>query len=193
MADEAARVTGPTRTVSRRSWRISARPVSWMLLACTTLAILMTSIDATILASVLPFVKAHFGLDDTGAGLINSLFFVGTVAGAFFFGWLSDVVGNGYRRSWVWIIAMGLSVLGGVGTFAFASSWVAFQIMRVVMGVSRGAASPRTSRSSASGGRRRTAGSPSAPTISASPWGSSSVRPSSPSSPRRRTGARPSW
>ena len=142
MADEATRVTGPTRTVSRRSWRISAHPVSWLLLACTTLAILMTSIDATILASVLPFVKTHFGLDDTGAGLINSLFFIGTVAGAFFFGWLSDVVGNGYRRSWVWIIAMGLSVVGGVGTFAFASSWVAFQVMRVVMGVSRGGSEP---------------------------------------------------
>ena len=26
------------------------------------------------LASVLPFVKTHFSLDDTGAGLINSLF-----------------------------------------------------------------------------------------------------------------------
>ncbi|MFC2758151.1 MAG: hypothetical protein ACFN4P_10290 [Propionibacterium acidifaciens] len=52
--------------MSRRSWRISAHPVSWMLLACTTLPVLMTSIDATILASVLPFVKTHFGLDDTG-------------------------------------------------------------------------------------------------------------------------------
>ncbi len=77
-----------------------------------------------------------------GAGLINSLFFIGTVAGAFFFGRLSDVVGNGWRRSWAWVIAMGLSLLGGAGTFALASSRVASQVMPVVMGISRGGGEP---------------------------------------------------
>lgn len=121
-----------------RRWRVSAHPVSWWTLLVTSLAILMTSVDAAILPAVLPFVQEHFGLDAAQAGLVNSLFFLGTVAGAFFFGWLSDVVGAGYRRTWVWIAAMALSVVGGVFTFTMASSWVAFQVLRVVMGVSRG-------------------------------------------------------
>jgi MFS family permease len=130
--------TDELQTVTPSRWRIKAHPVSWWTLLITTLAILMTSIDAAILPAVLPFVKDHFGLTDSSAGFVNSLFFLGTVLGAFAFGWLSDVVGTGYRRTWVWIAAMALSVIGGVFTFALASSWVTFQIMRVVMGVSRG-------------------------------------------------------
>ncbi|GHF76850.1 MFS family permease [Amycolatopsis bartoniae] len=123
-------------------WKISAHPVSWLTLLVTSLAILITSLDAAILPSVLPQVKEAFGLNDTQAGAVNSVFFVSTIAGALLFGWLSDIVGNGYRRSWVWIAAMALSVVGGVFTFVLASSWVAFQLMRVVMGISRGGSEP---------------------------------------------------
>jgi MFS family permease len=125
------------RSTARR-WRISAHPISWWTLLVTTLAILVTSLDAAILPSVLPQVKIQFGLDDARAGGVNSLFFLGIVAGALLFGWLSDVVGNGYRRTWVWIAAMALSVVGGTLTFLLASSWVAFQLLRPVMGISRG-------------------------------------------------------
>lgn len=123
-------------------WRISAHPVSWLTLVVTSCAILITSLDAAILPAVLPQVKETFGLNDTQAGAVNSVFFVSTLAGALLFGWLSDVVGNGYRRSWVWIAAMALSIVGGVFTFVFAASWVAFQLMRVVMGASRGGSEP---------------------------------------------------
>ncbi|MFC2625095.1 MAG: MFS transporter [Propionibacterium acidifaciens] len=51
-------------------------------------------------------------------------------------------MGNGWRRSWAWVIAMGLSLLGGAGTFALASSRVASQVMPVVMGISRGGGEP---------------------------------------------------
>ncbi|GAA3731408.1 MFS transporter [Streptomyces tremellae] len=135
------RTSGPRPGRGRR-WAIRAHPVSWWTLLITSLAILMTSLDAAILPSVLPQVKASYGLSDTAAGALNSVFFVSTVAGAVLFGWLSDVVGNGYRRSWVWAAAMALSVIGGTFTFLLASSWVAFQLMRVVMGVSRGGSEP---------------------------------------------------
>jgi MFS family permease len=130
------KILGASRAA--RGWRISAHPISWWTLLVTTLAILVTSLDAAILPSVLPQIKIQFGLDDIRAGGVNSLFFIGIVAGALLFGWLSDVVGNGYRRTWVWITAMALSVVGGTFTFLLATSWVAFQLLRPVMGVSRG-------------------------------------------------------
>ncbi|WP_311777316.1 MFS transporter [Trueperella abortisuis] len=98
----------------------------------------MTSVDAAILPAVIPFVKEHFDIGDAGAGNLTGLFYLGLAVGSIFFGWLSDYVGKGYKRSLVWIAAMSLSVLGGLFTFLFASSWVMFQAMRVVMGVSRG-------------------------------------------------------
>jgi MFS family permease len=126
----------------RHSWKIRAHPVSWVTLVITSSAILITSLDAAILPSVLPEVKRAFGLTDTQAGAVNSVFFISTIVGAVFFGWLSDLIGNGYRRSWVWIAAMALSVVGGVFTYVLAASWLAFQLMRVVMGISRGGSEP---------------------------------------------------
>ncbi|MFT4043375.1 MAG: MFS transporter [Gordonia sp. (in: high G+C Gram-positive bacteria)] len=131
-----------SKGMSLSQWKISAHPVSWMTLVVTSSAILITSLDAAILPSVLPLVKDAFDLDNGQAGMVNSLFFISTIIGALLFGWLSDTVGTGYRRTWVWIAAMTLSIIGGVFTFIFATSWLAFQLMRVVMGISRGGSEP---------------------------------------------------
>src|SRR5882757_3884118 len=97
----------------KTSWRIAAHPISWWMLLITTLAIFMTSVDAAILPTVLPTIQDQFHLNATQAGLVNSMFFAGSIVGALIFGTVSDVIGTGYRRTWTWIIAMGLSVVGG--------------------------------------------------------------------------------
>lgn len=126
----------------KSSWKISGHPISWWMLGVTTLAIFMTSVDAAILPTVLPAIQAEFHLDATQAGLVNSMFFLGSIVGALIFGTLSDVIGTGYRRTWTWIIAMGLSVIGGALTWVFGASWLAFVLLRLVMGISRGGSEP---------------------------------------------------
>jgi MFS family permease len=129
-------------TTGKSSWKISGHPISWWMLGVTTLAIFMTSVDAAILPTVLPAIQAEFHLDATQAGLVNSMFFLGSIIGALIFGTLSDVIGTGYRRTWTWIIAMGLSVIGGALTWVFGASWLAFVLLRLVMGISRGGSEP---------------------------------------------------
>jgi MFS family permease len=131
-----------SQAFAKTSWRISAHPVSWWMLGITTLAIFMTSVDAAILPSVLPLIQNEFHLDATQAGLVNSVFFAGSIVGALIFGTLSDVIGTGYRRTWTWIVAMGLSVVGGGLTYVCGSSWAAFMWLRLPMGISRGGSEP---------------------------------------------------
>ncbi|WP_222853416.1 MFS transporter [Fodinicola acaciae] len=127
---------------AKSGWKISAHPISWWMLGVTTLAIFMTSVDAAILPTVLPSIQTEFHLDATQAGFVNSMFFLGSIVGALIFGTLSDVIGTGYRRTWTWIIAMGLSVIGGALTYVFGASWLAFVLLRLVMGISRGGSEP---------------------------------------------------
>jgi MFS family permease len=117
-------------------------PVSWVTLVITTLAILMTSVDAGILPAVLPAIKEEFGLTNGQAGFVNSVFFFGTLVGALGFGWLSDRIGTGYRRTWTWNIAMLIGIIGGALTWGFAGSFVAFLLLRIPMGFSRGGSEP---------------------------------------------------
>ena len=117
-------------------------PLSWVTLLITTLAILMTSVDAGILPAVLPEIRKEFGLTNSQAGWINSVFFGGTVLGALFFGWISDRIGTGYRRSWTWNIAMFIGIVGGALTYGFAGSFIAFLLLRIPMGFSRGGSEP---------------------------------------------------
>ncbi|SDT21040.1 Predicted arabinose efflux permease, MFS family [Microlunatus soli] len=112
--------------------------LSWATLVITTLAILMTSVDAGILPAVLPAIKDDFSLNNAQAGWINSVFFGGTLVGAVAFGLLSDRIGTGYRRSWTWNIAMLIGIIGGALTFGFAGSFIAFFLLRIPMGISRG-------------------------------------------------------
>jgi MFS family permease len=104
------------------SWVPRAHPLSWATLAITTCAILMTAVDGGILPAVLPAIQEEYGLNNTQAGLINSVFFAALIVGALGFGWLSDRVGTGYRRTWIWNIAMLIGILGGALTFGLAGS-----------------------------------------------------------------------
>jgi len=73
---------------------------------------------------------------------VNSVFNAGLIAGGLIFGWLSDRIGTGYRRTLVWNIAMFLAILGGILTFGFAGSFLAFLLLRIPMGISRGGSEP---------------------------------------------------
>lgn len=124
------------------SWMPHAHPLSWWTLAVTTGAILMTSIDGGILPAVLPAISEEFDLSAAQAGLVNSFFFAGLIVGGILFGLISDRIGTGYRRTWTWNIAMLLGILGGAATFGFAGSFVAFLLLRIPMGMSRGGSEP---------------------------------------------------
>lgn len=126
----------------RVSWVPRAHPLSWVTLGITTLAILMTAVDGGILPAVLPAIQQEFGLSAAQAGLINTVFFAGLIVGALAFGWVSDRIGTGYRRSWTWNVAMAIGILGGALTFGFAGSFVAFLLLRIPMGMSRGGSEP---------------------------------------------------
>lgn len=116
--------------------------LSWVTLVITTLAILMTAVDGGILPAVLPAIKDEFGLDNAQAGLINSVFFFSLIGGAIFFGWLADRIGSGYLRTWTWIIAMGIGILGGALTYGFSGAFLSFLLLRIPMGISRGGSEP---------------------------------------------------
>lgn len=135
-ADAAGINPGTHRLVPR------APAISWWMLLLTTVAILMTSVDHQILPAVLPEVSQEFGLSPEQAGLINSVYFAGLVAGGIVFGYLSDRIGSGYRRTWTWNIAMLLAIIGGALTFGLAGSFLAFLLLRIPMGISRGGSEP---------------------------------------------------
>ncbi|PZG13210.1 MFS transporter, partial [Nonomuraea aridisoli] len=108
----------------------------------TTGAILMTAVDGGILPAVLPAIQEEYELSSTQAGLVNSVFFGGLIVGALLFGWISDRIGTGYRRTWTWNVAMLLAILGGALTFGLAGSFAAFLLLRIPMGISRGGSEP---------------------------------------------------
>ena len=132
----------PPRAGPKTSWIPRAHPLSWVTLAVTTGAILMTAVDGGILPAVLPAIQQEFGLNSSQAGLVNSIFFAGLIVGALLVGWLSDRIGTGYRRTWTWNVAMLVGIIGGALTYGFAGSFIAFLLLRVPMGISRGGSEP---------------------------------------------------
>jgi len=140
--DVSARAPEPVTATPSSSWIPRAHPLSWWTLVVTTGAILMTSIDGGILPAVLPSISSEFGLNAAQAGLINSVFFAGLIVGGIAFGWISDRIGTGYRRTWTWNVAMLLGILGGALTFGFGGSFLAFLLLRIPMGMSRGGSEP---------------------------------------------------
>ena len=136
-------VQGSAARGGHRAWLPrAAHPVSWWMLLITTLSILIVSIDAQILPTILPGVLADYKLSPTEGGFLNSIFFFGIVAGAMVFGILSDVLGTGYRRGYTWIIAHAVGIVGGILTWLYAGSLAWFQALRFPMGVSRGGSEP---------------------------------------------------
>lgn len=125
-----------------RSWVPRAHPLSWATLVITTGAILMTAVDGGILPAVLPAIQQEFHLNAAQGGLVNSVFFGGLIVGALLFGWASDRIGTGYRRTWTWNVAMLLAILGGALTFGFAGAYAGFILLRIPMGMSRGGSEP---------------------------------------------------
>ena len=126
-----------------RSWLPrAAHPVSWAMLAITTLAILVTSMDMQILPTVLPAVLKQYHLSTAAGGWLNALFFAGVAVGAVVFGIWSDLAGSGFRRGVTWIVSYAIAVVGGALTFAFAGNFLAFNCIRVFMGLSRGGSEP---------------------------------------------------
>ena len=124
------------------SWIPKAPALSWWTLLITTLAILMTSVDHGILPAVLPAIQEEYGITNAQAGLINSVYFAGLVAGGLIFGYVADRVGTGYRRTWTWNVAMLIGIVGGALTFGLAGSYIAFLLLRIPMGISRGGSEP---------------------------------------------------
>lgn len=129
-------------TVATASHLPRGHPISWWMLLITSLAILGTSIDATLLPTVLPAIARSFHMSTERAGFLASIYYFGCIIGGILFGIVSDAVGSGYRRTWTWIAAMVLSIIGGFLSFAFAASLLGFQLMRIVMGISRGGSEP---------------------------------------------------
>lgn len=119
-----------------------APALSWWTLLITTLAILMTSVDHGILPAVLPAIQEEYGISNAQAGLVNSVYFAGLVVGGIAFGYIADRVGTGYRRTWTWNIAMLIGIVGGALTFGLAGSYIAFLLLRIPMGISRGGSEP---------------------------------------------------
>src|SRR5690606_27722303 len=101
-----------------RIWRYVPRghPVSWWMLLVTTGAILITSIDRTILPTVLPAILREFDLSTAQGGLLVSLSFAGMAVGGIILGTLGDSPGRGPRRAWMWGVALLFEIVGAVAT-----------------------------------------------------------------------------
>ena len=163
------------QTASRSRYLPKGYALSWWMLAVTTGAILITSIDRVLLPTVLPGILKEFDLGETAGGVLVGLSFAGTMTGRLVLGVFGDSLGKGVRRAWTWAVAVAIVVASAVAT-AVSRTLLQLQVLRFIMGVGTGGWSPSTSRWSASGGRRRTGASPSARTTPASPSASSSGR-----------------
>ena len=128
-------------TAPRRRFVPRGHSVSWLMLAVTTGAILITSVDRVILFRVLPSIQEEFGLSNAAAGFLASLNFIGITIGAIVLGVFGDVFGKGPRRAWTWAVAVAITVVSAVFT-AFTQTVRGLQVWRVVMGVGTGGMEP---------------------------------------------------
>lgn len=132
---------GRERGEGRSRYIPRGHPVSWWMLAVTTGAILITSIDRAILPTVLPGILSEFDLSESQGGVLVGLSFAGTVAGGLILGVFGDSMGKGARRAWAWGIAVAIVVVAAIAT-AFSRTLGQLQILRVVMGVGTGGMEP---------------------------------------------------
>ncbi|MBA8795426.1 MFS family permease [Friedmanniella endophytica] len=118
-----------------------AHPISWVMLAVTTGAVLITSIDRAILPAVLPGIQQEFRLDDAAGGFLVGLSFAGTAIGGLLIGVFGDSLGRGVRRAWAWAVAVAIVVVSSVLT-AFSRTLGQLHVLRVVMGIGTGGMEP---------------------------------------------------
>ena len=126
-----------------RIWRYVPRghPVSWWMLLVTTGAILITSIDRTILPTVLPAILREFDLSTAQGGLLVSLSFAGMAVGGIILGTLGDSPGRGPRRAWMWGVALLFEIVGAVAT-ALSSTLNQLRASRILGGMGEGSMEP---------------------------------------------------
>jgi MFS family permease len=115
--------------------------ISWWMLAVTTGAILITSIDRALLPTVLPGILKEFNLNPTTGGVLVGLSFAGTMAGGLVLGVFGDSLGKGVRRAYAWAVAVAIVVASAIAT-AFSQTLLQLQILRFTMGVGTGGMEP---------------------------------------------------
>jgi MFS family permease len=128
-------------TTGMRRYIPRGHSVSWWMLAVTTGAILITSVDRVILPTVLPAILKDFNLSAAQGGYLISLSFLGTAIGGVVLGSLGDSPGRGPRRAWMWCVSVLVTIVGAVLT---ALSWTLaqLQVLRIVMGLGTGSMEP---------------------------------------------------
>jgi MFS family permease len=128
-------------TTRMRRYIPRGHPVSWWMLAVTTGAILITSVDRVILPTVLPAILKDFNLSAAQGGFLISLSFLGTAVGGVVLGSLGDSPGRGPRRAWMWCVSVLVTIVGAVLT---ALSWTLaqLQVLRILMGLGTGSMEP---------------------------------------------------
>jgi MFS family permease len=128
-------------TTRMRCYIPRGHPVSWWMLAVTTGAILITSVDRVILPTVLPAILKDFNLSAAQGGFLISLSFLGTAVGGVVLGSLGDSPGRGPRRAWMWCVSVLVTIVGAVLT---ALSWTLaqLQVLRILMGLGTGSMEP---------------------------------------------------
>jgi MFS family permease len=115
--------------------------LSWWMLAATTGAILITSIDRVLLPTVLPGILKEFNLSPTTGGVLVGLSFAGTMAGGLVLGVFGDSLGKGVRRAYTWAVAVAIVVISSIAT-AVSHTLLQLQILRFTMGVGTGGMEP---------------------------------------------------
>ena len=115
--------------------------LSWWMLAVTTGAILITSIDRVLLPTVLPGILKEFNLSPTTGGVLVGLSFAGTMAGGIVLGVFGDSLGKGVRRAYTWAVAVAIVVISAVAT-AVSQTLLQLQILRFTMGIGTGGMEP---------------------------------------------------
>ena len=128
-------------TTGMRRYIPRGHSVSWWMLAVTTGAILITSVDRVILPTVLPAILKEFNLSAAQGGFLISLSFLGTAIGGVVLGSLGDSPGRGPRRAWMWCVSVLVTIVGAVLT-AFSWTLAQLQVLRIVTGLGTGSMEP---------------------------------------------------
>ena len=115
------------------AWLTQASPHERKTLLAAGLGWLLDAFDVMLYAMVLAHLMAHFGMDKTTAGLLNSLTLLASAAGGILFGFLADRVGR-TRALMVSILVYSLAS----GACGLARSIVELGLFRFLLGLGMG-------------------------------------------------------